>query len=220
MLRPYPVPRLIPAGDSAVLIELADEINDEVNDRVHALAQFLRSQNQIQFLDLIPAYSSLLVCYDASQIQYSQISDYLNAILQSAHAITLSESRLVEIPTIYGAEFGPDLSFVATWSGLPEAEVIRLHSSVVYRVYMIGFAPGFAYLGSVPDQIAVPRLETPRTHVPAGSIGIAGKQTGIYPMETPGGWRLIGRTALRLFDHRNDPPTLLRPGDRVRFVPA
>jgi KipI family sensor histidine kinase inhibitor len=214
----YAAPRLLPAGDAAILIEFADEIDAEVNDRVHALAHFLREQNHSAIIDLVPAYSSLLVCYDPAQIQCSPISDYLRAILQSPQARVFTKPRLVEIPTTYGGDSGPDLAFVAEWSGLSESQVVELHTSVIYRVYFVGFAPGFAYLGSVPERIAAPRLETPRTRVPAGSIGIAGRQTGIYPMETPGGWRLIGRTALQLFYHRTDPPTLLRPGDRVRFV--
>ncbi|MBI5035298.1 MAG: 5-oxoprolinase subunit PxpB [Chloroflexi bacterium] len=216
----YPEPRLLPAGDAAILIEFADEIDDAVNDQVHALAQFLRAQNHLPLLDLIPGYSSLLVCYDSARTDYSTLSDYVRSTLQSPQAIAPAEPRLIEIPTAYGGENGPDLTFIVEHSGLSESQVISLHSSVIYRVYFVGFAPGFAYLGSVPDPIAMPRLETPRTRVPAGSIGIAGKQTGVYPMESPGGWRLIGRTALNLFDHRNDPPTLLRPGDRVRFVPV
>lgn len=214
----YSEPRLVAAGDAAILIEFADEINDAVNDQVHAVAQFLRAQNHLPLLDLIPAYSSLLVCYDSARMDYSAISFYLHTTLQSPQAIQLAEPRLVEIPTTYGGDAGLDLPFVAQWSGLSEQAVIRLHSSVIYRVYFVGFAPGFAYLGSVPEQIAAPRLETPRTHVPAGSIGIAGRQTGVYPMDTPGGWCIIGRTTLNLFDYRNDPPTLLRPGDQVRFV--
>jgi len=214
----YTEPRLLFAGDSAVLIELADEIDDAVNDRVHALAQSLRDQHRPEILDLIPAYSSLLVCYDATKIRYSTLADFLRTILHSSQVDVLLSPRLVEIPVSYGGEFGSDLAFVAQWSGLSESQVIQLHTSIVYRVYFIGFAPGFAYLGSVPTQIAAPRLDTPRTRVPAGSIGIAGRQTGIYPMETPGGWRLIGRATQTLFDPRHDPPTLLRPGDRVRFV--
>ena len=215
----YAEPRFVPAGDAAILVEFADEINDAVNDRVHASTQFLRAQNNSVLLDLIPAYSSLLVCFDSAHTDFSTLSNYLRVALPSSHASTLAEPRLVEIPTTYGGELGPDLQFVAEWSGLSQTQVIDLHSSVIYRVYFIGFAPGFAYLGSVPDEIAAPRLATPRTHVPAGSIGIAGKQTGVYPRETPGGWRVIGHTALKLFDHRNDPPALLRPGDRVKFVP-
>lgn len=214
----YPQPCLLPAGDSAILVEFADEIDDAVNDRVHALAQRLRDQSRPEILDLIPAYSSLLVCYDSTKIQYATLANFLQTILHSSQVDISSSPRLVEIPVTYGDKFGPDLEFVARWSGLSKAQVIELHVSIVYRVYFIGFTPGFAYLGRVPSQIAAPRLETPRARVPAGSIGIAGGQTGIYPMETPGGWRLIGRTTQTLFDPKNDSPTLLRPGDRVKFV--
>lgn len=216
----YPEPRLLPAGDSAILVEFADEIDEDVNDRVHALAQFLREQNRADILDLVPAYSSLLVCYDPAQIDFASIRDFLQTSLRAVQTNFARNPRLIEIPATYGGEFGPDLSFIAQASGLSEAQVVALHSSVVYRVYFVGFLPGFAYLGSVPEKIAVPRLETPRTRVPAGSVGIAGRQTGVYPMESPGGWRLIGRTALQLFDPHTDPPTLLRPGDRVKFVPC
>lgn len=216
----YPTPRLLPAGDSALLIEFADEIDEAANDRVHAFAQFLRTQPRAAILDLIPAYSSLLVCYDPEQIDFAALCDFLRASLESPQTQIEIKSRLIEIPARYGGEFAPDLDFVAEWSGLTPVQVIELHASVIYRVYLIGFTPGFAYLGSVSDKIAAPRLASPRLRVPAGSIGIAGRQTGIYPMETPGGWRLIGRTEVKLFDPANDPPTLVQPGDRVRFVPC
>jgi inhibitor of KinA len=216
----YPQPRLLPAGDSALLIQFADEIEDSVNDRVHALTQMLYDQQRAEIVDLVPAYSSLLICYDPRRASFAEMFAFLKAALELPQAANPPEPRLIEIPVAYGGEFGPDLAFVAQHNRLTEAEAVRLHTSVVYRVYLIGFAPGFAYLGSIPEQIAAPRLETPRTRVPAGSVGIAGRQTGIYPMETPGGWQLIGRTALRLFDPNCDPPALLRPGDRVRFVPT
>lgn len=215
----YPEPRLRVAGDASILIEWADEIDDAVNDRVHSFAQFLRTQARAEILDLIPAYSSLLICFDPQHTSLAQMREYLEHLVSIVPSSIVFVPRVIEIPTRYGGAFGPDLSFIAERSGLSEREVIELHASVTYRVYMLGFTPGFAYLGSVPAQIAAPRLETPRTRVPAGSVGIAGRQTGIYPSETPGGWRLIGRTDLRLFDPRADPPALLRPGDRVRFVP-
>ncbi len=214
----HPQPRLLPAGDSALLIEFADEINDAINDRVHALADALRAQARPEICDLIPAYASLLVCYTPQRVSFAEMCALLRDTLASPDTRAPRASRLVEIPTRYGGAFGPDLAFVAQHNHLTEDEVIRWHTSVVYRVYFIGFLPGFAYLGTVPEPIAVPRMETPRARVPAGSVGIAGRQTGIYPMESPGGWRLIGRTELSLFDPQHDPPTLLQPGDRVRFV--
>jgi len=214
----YPQPRLLPAGDSALLIEFADEINDAINDRVHALADALRAQARSEIRDLVPAYSSLLVCYNPQRASFAEMCALLRDALAARQLRTARESRRIEIPTRYGDTFGPDLAFVAQHNRLTEDEVIRLHTSVEYRAYFIGFLPGFAYLGSVPASIAVPRMETPRARVPAGSVGIAGRQTGIYPMESPGGWRIIGRTELSLFDPQRDPPVLLQPGDRVRFV--
>lgn len=216
----YPRPRLLAAGDASILIEWADEIDDGVNDRVHSFAQFLRAQAHAEIRDLVPAYASLLVCFNPQRISLAQMREYLLRLLSVAPASSLFTPRLIEIPTRYGGAFGPDLSFIAEQSGLSEQAVIELHASVTYRVYMIGFTPGFAYLGSVPAQIATPRLATPRARVPAGSVGIAGRQTGIYPSETPGGWRLIGRTEMRLFDPHAEPPARLQPGDRVRFVPV
>ncbi|MBI5652805.1 MAG: 5-oxoprolinase subunit PxpB [Chloroflexi bacterium] len=214
----FATPRLIPAGDSAILIEWADEIDDAINDRVHACAQLLHDLARPDIRDLIPAYSSLLVCYDPARVAFDEMRAFLETVLQSAPTMNARASRAIEIPTRYGGEFGPDLAFIAQHAGISEDDVIRLHTRVEYRVYLIGFAPGFAYLGSVPEQIAAPRLDTPRPRVPAGSVGIAGRQTGIYPSETPGGWRIIGRTSLTMFDPQRDPPTLLQPGDRVRFV--
>ncbi|CAG0947006.1 5-oxoprolinase subunit B [Anaerolineae bacterium] len=214
----YILPRLLPAGDAAILIEWADEIDDAINDRVHAFAAHLRAQNRAEIRDLIPAYASLLVCFDPQQISFAGLSAFLRSVLQSAPTSNAVDARAIEIPVAYGGKFGPDLEFVAQYAGVTQDEIVRLHTGIVYRVYLIGFAPGFAYLGSVPESIAAPRLETPRTRVPAGSIVIAGRQTGIYPMETPGGWRIIGRTALQMFDPHRDPPALLRPGDRVRFI--
>lgn len=214
----YTPPRLCRAGDGAILVEFADEINDAINDRVHAFAEALRAQKRPEIRDLVPAYASLLVCYDPQRIAFAEMHAFLRDTLTALSPRATHAPRLVEIPTRYGGEFGPDLAFVAAHNHLTEDEVIRLHTSVVYRVYFLGFLPGFAYLGSVPEQIAVPRLETPRARVPAGSVGIAGRQTGIYPSESPGGWRLIGRTELSLFDPQCDPPALLQPGDRVRFV--
>ncbi len=214
----YSQPRVRAAGDAAILVEWADEIDDAINDRVHTFAAHLRAQNRAEIRDLIPAYASLLVCYDPQQISFAGLSDFLRSVLQFTPTSNAVNARVVEIPVVYGGEFGPDLEFVAQYARVTQDEIVRLHTGSVYRVYLIGFAPGFAYLGSVPERIAAPRLETPRTRVAAGSVGIAGRQTGIYPMETPGGWRIIGRTTLTMFDPLRDPPTLLRPGDRVRFI--
>ncbi len=215
----YAEPRLLPAGDASILIEWADEIDDAVNDRVHAFAKFLRAQQCADILDLIPAYAALLVCINPHRVTLDEMRGWLRDQLRVPLIENDQAARVIEIPVRYGGQFGPDLAFIAARAGITERAVVDLHASVTYRVYLIGFMPGFAYLGSVPALIAVPRLETPRVCVPQGSVGIAGQQTGVYPFVTPGGWRILGRTDVRLFDPRADPPTLLRPGDRVRFVP-
>lgn len=216
----YPEPRILDAGDACLLVEWADEIDDTVNDRVHAVALALRERRRPEITDLVPAYSSLLICLDAQRITVSEMRDRVREILASSDYSAFLPARRIEIPTRYGGEFGPDLPFVCERSGLNPTQVADLHASVDYRVYFVGFAPGFAYMGSVPETIAVPRLDTPRTRVPGGSVGIAGRQTGIYPLELPGGWRVIGWTGMRLFDPEQDPPSLLHPGDLVRFVPT
>jgi KipI family sensor histidine kinase inhibitor len=216
----YSEPRLLVAGDSALVVEFGDEISEEVNRKVHALSYALEKNPLPGLGEAVPAYRSLLVHYDPLCLSWDEVKASVTDILQKCEEITLPEPRVIEVPVVYGGEFGPDIEFVAEHNGLSVEEVVRIHSAATYLVYMLGFSPGFAYLGGMPEAIATPRLETPRTLVPAGSVGVAGEQTGIYPIATPGGWRLIGRTPLKLFDPQRDPPTLLRPGDTVRFVPV
>lgn len=215
----YNTPRLLPVGDSALLIEFGDEISPAVNAQVHALALALRAHALPGLGEAVPTYRSLLLHYDPLRLSLDEVEDAAQQALGRAQGSALPEPRVVEIPTCYGGEFGPDLAFVARHNALKPEDVIRLHASTRYLLYMLGFSPGFAYLGGLPQTIATPRLPTPRTQVPAGSVGIAGAQTGIYPIATPGGWQIIGRTPLRLFAPQREPPTLLRPGDQVRFVP-
>lgn len=215
----YSEPRFLLAGDSALMVEFGDEISEEVNHKVHALAYAL-GQNPLPGLgEAVPTYRSLLIHYDPLYLSWDDVRALVTELLGKCEEIPLPEPRVVEVPVVYGGAFGPDIEFVAEHNGLSVEEVVRLHSSVIYTIYMLGFSPGFAYLGSLPEAIATPRLPTPRKSVPAGSVGIAGVQTGIYPIATPGGWQLIGRTAVTLFDPTRTPPTLLRPGDKVRFVP-
>jgi len=215
----YDTPRFLPVGDSALLIEYGDEISLDINSQVHALALVLANLSAAGVGEAVPAYRSLLLHYDPYQLYYDEVLDLAQEVLDRVEGRVQPEPRVVDIPTAYGGDYGPDLAYVAQHNDLKPAEVVRLHSSILYPVYMLGFSPGFPYLGGVPDAITTPRLSSPRSSVPAGSVGIAGAQTGIYPLATPGGWQLIGRTPLRLFTPQNDPPTLLRPGDRVRFVP-
>jgi KipI family sensor histidine kinase inhibitor len=213
-------PRFLLAGDAALVVEFGDEIDPKINRRVHALACAL-AENPLPGLgEAVPSYRSLLVHYDPLRLSHVEIESFVSEALQRCEGAPLPEPRLVEIPTVYGGEHGPDIDFVAEHNSLSIEEVIGLHSKAAYTVYMLGFTPGFPYLGGLPDALATPRLETPRQRVPAGSVGIAGAQTGVYPLPTPGGWRLIGWTPMALFDPARKPPALLQPGDQVRFVPT
>lgn len=212
-------------GERAVLIEVADEISREANTYVLALKRKLEEKAKVLrgILELVPAYTTLLIYYDPTHVSIDNLLQTIRKvegeIKSEAIEKIVGRRRIIEIPVIYGGEFGPDLQFIAEYSGLSIEEIIKIHSSQIYLVYMIGFTPGFAYMGEVPDVIAVPRLEKPRLKVPAGSVGIAGKQTGIYPIESPGGWRIIGRTPLKLFNPKSSKPTLLNAGDLVKFKP-
>jgi inhibitor of KinA len=212
-------PRYLPAGDAALVVEFGDRIDEAINRRVHLLAHVLAQDPVPGLGEALPTYRSLLVHYDPLHLGYDDVARLVRDRLQEMEDVLLPQPRLVEVPTLYGGEFGPDIAFVARHNGISVEEVIRIHSGVDYPVYMLGFTPGFPYLGGVAAAIAAPRLQTPRPRVPAGSVGIAGQQTGIYPIESPGGWRIIGRTPLALFDPYRDPPALLAAGDRVRFLP-
>ncbi|MEW6502891.1 MAG: 5-oxoprolinase subunit PxpB [Chloroflexota bacterium] len=212
--------RIEPFGECGVLVILGDEIDITINQQVHLLREWLDKVNTGGIKELIPAYASLLVEFDPFQVDYDVLQDWIIEGLDQTQATVFRPDKVVQIPTIYGGVYGPDLEFVAEYTQLSLQEVIRLHSEPEYVVFMMGFSPGFPYLGGMNSKIAVPRLASPRTKVPAGSVGIAGKQTGIYPRESPGGWRIIGRTPLRLFDPKNEPHILLKPGDRLQFIPV
>ena len=207
-----------PVGDSAVLIALGDGIDPQVNRRVHALADLISSGPLTGLGECVPSYTGLLLHYDPLQIEYSTVHRLVQDFIHRLPEVIAWNPRVMEIPVVYGGEYGPDLAFVAEHAGLSPREVIRLHVAGVYPVYMMGFTPGFPYLGGLDPRLAAPRLETPRKAVPAGSVGIAGEQTGVYPLESPGGWRIIGRTPLGLFDLGVEPPCLLAPGDEVHFT--
>lgn len=211
-------PCLTPLGEAALLLELGDGIDPALNARAHALAAALLRSDLPGLGEPVPGYASLLIPYDPAQLSYSALSEWLHEKYEAVQPLPTAQARVVEIPVHYGGDDGPDLDFVAAHNGLTPAEVIARHTAPLYPVYFMGFAPGFPYLGGLDPRIAAPRLPSPRTRIPAGSVGIAGSQTGVYPLETPGGWRLIGRTPLPLFDPAHQPPFLLSPGDRVRFV--
>jgi KipI family sensor histidine kinase inhibitor len=209
---------LKPLGDSAILIQIGDEIHPALNACVHALDALL--QNIPGLVETVPAYCTLLVHYDPLALTYEQASNHVKEKLALVDDSTHRPSRRLEIPVHYGNASGPDLEPVAAALALSPAEVIRLHSEREYTVYMMGFTPGFPYMGILNGKLDMPRLSTPRTRVPAGSVAIAGSQTGIYPVDSPGGWNVIGWTPLKLFDPTGEPPFLFAPGDTVKFIPT
>ncbi|HEX6279381.1 MAG TPA: 5-oxoprolinase subunit PxpB [Pyrinomonadaceae bacterium] len=210
--------RIFPLGDSAATIEFGNEISVELNEKSIALTNHLTGAPFDGMVEAVPAYASVTVYYEARKTSFTNVESFLNDASQKIDIGRQAKSRLIEIPIEISPEASPDLGRIAEFSGLDAETVIELFLSTTYRIYMLGFLPGFAYMGGVDDRIAAPRLETPRTKVPAGSVGIAGKQTGIYPLESPGGWNIIGRTDLKMFDPTADQPCLLKPGDEVRFV--
>lgn len=207
-------------GDSMLLVELEAVIDPRVNERAIALAARLRGRQMRGVRDIVPGYCTVGVHFDPLQTDLAGLE---HAIADEAGAVaviaTLPAKAPIEIAVRYGGADGPDLEAVAAHAGCTPAEVIERHAARVYRVYMLGFVPGFAYMGRVDASIAVPRHRVPRERVPAGSVGIAGEQTGVYPVASPGGWQLIGRSASLMFDPDRTPPSLLAPGDLVRFVP-
>jgi KipI family sensor histidine kinase inhibitor len=218
-------PRLEAFGDSGVLVTIDGGSTIERARRVHRLAQVIRTDTggAPGWSNPIPAAASVLVPVDPLEPGVDVAIERLRSMLSNIDDEAVNDPgarRRVEIPTRYGGDDGPDLAALASARGLTEREVIELHAAIDYDVLFLGFAPGFAYLGDVPEAIAVPRLATPRTRVPAGSVAIAGRQTAVYPFESPGGWQLIGRTDVRLWDVDRESPALLTPGVVVRFVPA
>ncbi|AMR26318.1 kinase inhibitor [Hymenobacter psoromatis] len=228
MADPTPPIRLYPLGDAAVVLELGQRIDPATHRLLQALARLLDQSPLPGLREYVPAFTTLTVYYDPWQLSqnpenspYDQVASYLQSLLPAAQAAAAhyAPGPLVEIPVCYGGEFGPDLAAVAQHTRLSAAEVIQLHSAAEYLVYMVGFAPGFPYLGGLDARLATPRRAVPRPLVPAGAVGLAGLQTGIYSLPTPGGWQLIGRTPRRLFDAGRARPSLLQAGDRLRFVP-
>ena len=216
-------PSFEPLSDDALLLRLGDSIDATLNAQAHAIALRLREQAPSWLRDLVPAYASLAVFFDPQHIDnadpHAHVAAAVKALLGTQASITTGDAEPVEIPVCYGGESGPDLMEAARLCGIGPDELIARHTAAIYTVAMIGFAPGFPYLLGLDESLALPRLDTPRTRVPAGSVAIGGAQTGIYPRTSPGGWRLLGRTPRVLFDAAREPPSLLSPGDRVRFVP-
>ena len=213
----YPV---LPCGDCAVTLQVGTEISEEVNGNVVALMQALRDAAIPGIRELVPSYSAVCIHYDPAVLPYDVLLKTLERIEIKAVTSDSASQKTVEIPVCYGGEYGPDLTFVADHNGLSPEEVVAIHSGGTYLVYMLGFLPGFAYMGGMDGRIATPRLTSPRAKIPAGSVGIAGGQTGIYPLSSPSGWQLIGRTPVKMFAMVGETGRFaLSAGDRVKFVP-
>lgn len=224
-----PFPRIFPLGSNAVCIEFGDTISERTNDLANALTDDLERNSFAGFIESVPAYASVTVFYDVIETSrsvrggsgvFESVANHLRTRISALAPADARSIVEIEIPVNFGGSDGPDLDFIADRAGLSVEETIGIFTSRVYRVYMLGFLPGFPYLASVDARLAAPRKDTPRTKVARGSVGIAGFQTGIYPVDSPGGWQIIGRAEIPVFDGGQVPPSLLSPGDRVRFVAA
>ena len=212
--------RIRAAADTMLLVEFEPIIDPAVNDRVIRLSDRLQARLKHVIRDIVPAYCSIGIHFDPLLTDLAALERVIEEESRRVEQMVASEERpVVEIPVRYGGEHGPDLEAVATWAACTAEQVVERHAARIYRVYMLGFVPGFSYMGRVDSSIAAPRHRLPRERVPAGSVGIAGEQTGVYPLPTPGGWQLIGRTDAVMFDASRPQPSLVRPGDLVRFVP-
>lgn len=211
-------PRFFASGDRVLLMSFGDTIDLQVNERVRAMTELLRSKPPPGVEFALPAYRSLAVVYDPLGTAPPMLEQELLRLSEGLSGADIPPPRTVEIPVCYGDDLGPDIGFVSGHCGIEERDVVTLHTAPLYHIYTIGFAPGFCYLGGLNERLHSPRLETPRTWVAAGSVGIAEAQTGIYPLDSPGGWRLIGRTPLKLFDAGKNNPFLYQAGDNLRFV--
>ncbi len=218
--------KIFPLGDHALTVEFGNEISAALNDHVLRLARFLEKNNFSGFVEIVPAYASLTVFYDVSTIRkhfsefptaFAAVKNFTETALENLYNFAETEPRLIKIPICFDAQYALDLEFVASRNHLSTNNVIEIFLSKDYRVYMLGFLPGFSYMGEVDERIAAPRKATPRVKVPKGSVGIAGRQTGIYSLESPGGWQIIGRTTVEMFTPEEKSPTFLQAGDSVRF---
>lgn len=214
----YKKTKYLIAGDKAVVIEFGDTISEDVNSKVRAMMIAIATRKIRGIIEMVPTYRSLMVHYNPLEIGYQNLIEELKGIEGELDHIDIPLPKVLEIPTVYGGEYGPDIENVAKHNNLTADEVIQIHTSREYLIYMLGFTPGFPYLGGMDERISTPRLKTPRTKISGGSVGIAGNQTGIYPMDSPGGWQLIGKTPLKLYDPHRDTPILLQSGNYIKFV--
>ena len=209
--------RFFPSGDNAFIIKAGNDISPEINDIIRRLTIRLNQEKKEFIIDVIPSYNELLIQYDPVKTPYREVLGYLKILCTDIENLPLPGAEIIYIPVVYGSEYGPDLKELSEFHKLSEEEIIHIHSSMDYRVYMLGFTPGFCYLGGMDERIATPRKKEPRTEIPAGSVGIANKQTGIYPVKSPGGWQLIGRTPVKLFNPEQEPAFLIEAGNYLRF---
>lgn len=218
--------KIFPLSENAVTIEFGNEISVEMNEKVISLAEVFKKNSFKGFIETVPAYSSLTVFFDLNKVRknhqthptaFDFVKSFLEKSVKSLYSVTLEIQKPIRIPVDYSEQFAPDLEIVAENANLTKEEVIKIHTNKIYRVFMIGFLPAFAYMGEVDERIAAPRKQTPRTKVEKGSVGIAGKQTGIYPFDSPGGWQIIGKTNLEMFQPHSDQISLLKTGDLVSF---
>ncbi len=213
----YEEPRFLLAGDKALVVEFGSCIAPGLSQIVRRALFAINKAEIAGLIEAVPTYRSILVYYEPLKISAPNLEEDLRTLVRNAGDITMPQPLLTEVPTVYGGAYGPDMEHVARHNGITAEEVVRLHTGTPYLIYMLGSFPGFAYLGGISPKIATPRLKTPRLKVPAGSVAIGGIQTGVYPTESPGGWNLIGRTPLRLFEADKEPPALLKAGDYVVF---
>ena len=211
--------RLLPCGDSAVTVEFGDSIRAENSAKVSAFTEQLNKQPLSGIMEIIPTYRSVTICFDPTVLAYEDLEKQIRKAAKRRRRHAQEKKRIFILPVAYGSEFGPDLQRVADHAGISPIEVVRRHATRIYRIDMIGFLPGFPYLSEMDPTLETPRLVSPRTVIPTGAVGIGGKQTGVYPMESPGGWNLIGRTPLLPYDPSRTPPVPYQTGDYIRFLP-
>ncbi len=211
--------RFLLSGDSSMVIEFGNEISPEINGQIRKLMNKIKKSNLEEIIELVPTYRSLLINYNPCISDFKTLKEKIENLCSNfVEEVSDEKITLIEIPTLYNDEFGEDLAYVAKHNNLSKEEVIKIHTGTDYLVYMLGFMPGFTYLGGMSGKIATPRLESPRLKILPGSVGIAGKQTGMYPSQSPGGWRIIGRTPLKLYNKNSETPVFINSGDYIRYV--